>query len=82
MPAPQVKVVYDDGSEELIKLKPRAMIAAERKLGADMGRIEGTMYATWSTIVPGVKFDEWLATVDSIEDVDDPDPTEATEGEQ
>lgn len=68
-------VTYTGGEVETIVLRPIGMVAAERQFGGQVSKdhaIEGTLYAGWFIKGKPGDFDDWLAT---IEDVDE------TEGE-
>lgn len=71
--ATTVTITYDDGHQDVVKLLPLGLVRAERHFGkAALPRIEGTLYAAWSLLNPGGKFDEWLATiVDAEEQVEE-----------
>lgn len=62
-------VTYADGNEESIRIKPRAIVEAERRYGGGLPAIEGTCYAAWVTKGrPGGDFDAWLDGLDEASD--------------
>lgn len=63
-----LSVTYDDGKSEDIRIKPAGIVAAERKYGADMPGIEGTIYAAWFTKGKPGDFEAWLESLDEASD--------------
>lgn len=63
-------VVYTDGTEATLALRPVGLIAAERRYGGggkEMPRLEATLYAAWFCLPsPKAAFEEWLETLDDI----------------
>lgn len=86
MAARQVTVAYEDGEPVTIALKPKHLIMAERLLNKPISEhaVEATYIAAWKAVRSPLKFDDWLDTVEHIEEhVDDEDesadPTPAAE---
>lgn len=85
-----VSLTYKDGQTEAVRLGAMGLVAAERKYGSGMkgeNSIEGTLYATWFVKgMPDGSFDEWLATIDDMEEEDAPvrplDPAASPKGSQ
>lgn len=75
--ATKVRLTFVDGSDAVVRLSPRALILSERHFGKDMPAIEGTFYAAWAVLAPGVPFDEWLEQIDDFEESKDEDPRTA-----
>lgn len=71
---------YEDGSSKTVEIKPKHMIAAERAIGkpvADHG-VEASYLSAWKASGSTAKFDDWLDTVETLEQVEaDADPTPA-----
>lgn len=78
-----VKLTYEDGRTEEVKLNPRTMILAERHFKGDAPAIEGTMWAAWNKLGrPGGDFDAWSESVDDIDQSDsEVRPTPAAGGD-
>lgn len=68
----RVKVIYADGREESVSMRPMGLVAAERHYKGDVPPFEGTCYAVWALLRPGPVFEEWL---DSLEDVEQEEST-------
>jgi len=84
MASPVISLTFTDGHAEEVKLNPRVLVEVERKFGATIPGIEGSLYGAWHRLGrPGV-FDEWLDTIESIEEAPGVEPTptvpEASEG--
>jgi hypothetical protein len=74
-------VLYRDGSEAEGWLTPRALLAYERKYGGQDGkRLEGTYFAAYTELRPGVDFDQWIDTVQDLTE-ETADPRQATQPE-
>lgn len=77
MPANNRAVIrYQDGTTSDVRLTAKATIAAERKWGTkgieDHGA-EASYYMAWFCLgMPGGDFDQWLDTVEAIEEPEDP----------
>jgi hypothetical protein len=70
---PALNVHYDTGETDTVRLRPEALVAAERHFGAEMPPNEGALYAAWVTLhKPLGNFDAWLSKVDEIEEVEVP----------
>lgn len=79
---PVVVVTFEDGTVEEVRLNPKVMVLAERHFGGRVPPIEGTLWTAWQRLGrPGGKFDDWL---DTVEDVNERDvevrPTKAAAG--
>lgn len=68
--ARQVTIYFEDGHEETVGLRPKNMIAAERLLNkpAESHAVELTFLAAWKASRSPLKFDDWLDTVDRLEE--------------
>lgn len=68
--ATRLAVVYTDGTTEEIPLRPIGFVAAERQYGGKPGHLfEVTLYAGWFVKgKPGPSFDEWVATLEDVEE--------------
>lgn len=80
-----VAILYADGREEKVKIGLGAIVASERRWkGRMMPVVESTAYGAWLGLgKPGIgsdedsKFDDWLSSVDLVEDVvDEPEGSE------
>lgn len=85
MPASKIRLSFFDGQQHDITVTPRALVAAERRWGDELGRhqIESGFYMAWvSSGMPGGPdgFESWLETIESAEEVADP-TTAATPSE-
>ena len=76
MASPVVHLTFTDGSEKSATLNPRVLVETERKFG-NIPPIEGTLYAAWLRLGRPGKFDEWLDSVESMDqDEGAADPTQ------
>lgn len=82
MAAKKVKVTYQDGREEIVKVPPRAQVMAEEHFGGfkSENMIAATFYLGWAGLnVAGketLDYETWLNRIDDVEDVEEPvDPT-------
>lgn len=66
-------VLYADGTEASLPVRPVGLIAAERRYsGKEMPRLEATLYAAWFGLVsPKASFDDWVATLEGIDEHDE-----------
>jgi hypothetical protein len=90
MPAPKFKVEYVDGSEEEVKLLPKAQVEYEREtkksLGEGFGESLEEVYnlAWFAAGKPNGSLDSWLDSVEAVVGIDqeetelDPPSTEAS----
>ena len=63
----EVECVYEDGREsDVVRFKPKAWLAIERKFGTDFPAREGAYYGAWVQLAPGVGFDEWVDSLESV----------------
>ncbi len=76
MASPVVRLSFSDGRTEDVILNPRAIIEAERKYGT-IPPVEGTLYGAWIRLGRPGGFDEWLDTIEAMEqaEVEPPRPT-------
>lgn len=75
-----VTVLYSDGTEERIVVRPVGLVAAERALGGTPA-VQGTLYAAWycSSKRTAQTFDEWVESLDAVDETQDTiPPTVAT----
>ncbi len=84
MASPVIQLTFTDGRSEEVKLNPRILVEVERRFGGTIPGIEGSLYGAWFRLGrPGV-FDEWLDTIEDIEEApgDEATPTvpEASDG--
>jgi hypothetical protein len=82
MAAKKVKVTYQDGREETVKVLPRAQVMTEEYLKGFKveNAIAGTYYLGWAALhVAGkepLDYETWLNKIDDVEDVEElVDPT-------
>ena len=82
MAAKKVKVTYQDGREETVKVLPRAQVMAEEYLKGFKSEnvMAGTFYLGWAALhvagKEGLDYETWLNKIDDVEDVEEPvDPT-------
>lgn len=69
-----ITIFYEDGNSDEVSLNAVDYVKAERHFKGSLPTIEGTLYAAWRKLRPGSKFDEWLNTVDRMDnDADDDD---------
>ena len=64
----EVECVYEDGRNEVVRFKPSTWLAIERKYGDNWPQREATMYGAWHRLSPGVGFEEWVDTLESLTD--------------
>lgn len=76
----QLKITYLDGSELVVTRTGRSMVDAERHFGEKIPALESALYVAWLQAKPGIGFEEWLDTVEDVNEVK-PDPTEAPPSE-
>lgn len=89
MASKKVKVTYQDGREEIVKVLPRAQVMTEEYLKGFKtdNVIAGTFYLGWAALHTAGKesldYETWLNRIDDVEDVEEPvDPTpEAPSGD-
>lgn len=80
MAAKKVKVTYNDGREEIVKVTPRANVMTEEYCnGFKQERgILATYYLGWASLSKAGKesldFETWLDRIDDVEDVEDEEP--------
>lgn len=79
---PVVVITFEDGSVEEVRLNPKVMVLAERHFAGKLPPIEGTLWTAWVRLGrPGGKFDDWLDTVESVDEkVVEVRPTNAAAG--
>jgi hypothetical protein len=64
--ATRFKVELEDGSELVIKVKPKHILRSERA-GNNEASAESTYRLAWMASESDVSFDEWMDMVDDIE---------------
>jgi hypothetical protein len=75
MAARTVKVVYQDGREETVKVYPRAQVMAEEHFGGvkNENAISVTYYFGWAALnISGketLDYETWLNKIEDVEDV-------------
>lgn len=82
MAAKKLKITYQDGREEIVKVLPRAQVMAEEHLkGFTMENLWATTYRLgWSALntlrKTDLDYETWLNTIEDVEDYEEPtDPT-------
>lgn len=77
MASPVIKLTFTDGHSEEVKINPRVLVEIERKFGGDIPGIEGSLYGAWHKLGRVGVFEEWLDTVEEIdESAGEPVPSE------
>jgi hypothetical protein len=79
VPAGRFRVNYEDGTDDECRIRPSAIVEAERKWpgrkddNSDVyPMVEGMHFIIWVSLRrPGKNFDAWLDTVVDVESVDD-----------
>lgn len=66
-----VTIKFDDGTEAEVDVRMAGMVRAERHFKGEIPPLEGTLWACWAKLKPGVPFDDWLETVESMERPED-----------
>lgn len=66
--AEKIRLTFTDGRAEEVSLNVACLVAAERKYGENMPRIEGTLFAAWHRLGRPGSFDDWIEQVDGIEE--------------
>lgn len=62
-------VIYEDGREETLPIRPFAILATERHFKGATTAVEGTLWAAWYGIVGNKPpFDDWVGTLAAIEE--------------
>ncbi|MCA1569308.1 MAG: hypothetical protein LC798_03090 [Chloroflexi bacterium] len=78
----EITLEFEDGSQEVVRLKVRYLIEAEDKYGKGTGGfppLKGTVYAAWLSLgKPGNSFQSFVRTIDFV---DFPDGDEVNEDE-
>lgn len=88
IPTGRFRIAYADGSQQEAKIRPVAVVAAERRWpgrnadGSDAyPSFEGLHFVVWASLGSPGDFDEWLAGVEELEGLDgasaDPSPPAA-----
>lgn len=65
--APKATITFDDGTTAEVVVKPALLVRAERKFKGNIPPIEGVLYACWLKLQPGVPFEQWMDTVDNLD---------------
>lgn len=63
--ATRFKIEMEDGSELILKVKPKHILRAERS-GSSEASAESTYRLAWFASDSDLEFDEWMETVDDI----------------
>lgn len=86
MAAKKVKVTYQDGRVEIVKVLPRAQVMTEQHFSGfkTENGIAATFYLGWAALnslkMETLDYETWLDRVDDVEDYEDPEkPDEAIE---
>jgi hypothetical protein len=86
MAAKKVKVTYQDGREEVVKVLPRAQVMTEQYFSGFKSEngVALTYHLGWAALVVLKKetldYETWLDRVEDVEDYEDPEqPEEAIE---
>ena len=69
--AVKVTVTYEDGHSDEVRVLPIGLVMAERHFKGDLPRIEGTLYAAWATLKPGVAFDAWMENIVDVDETEE-----------
>lgn len=73
--ATTVTVSYEGDRTETITVLPIGLVIAERHFKGSLPPVEGTLYAAWACLKPGIGFEQWLGSLTAIsEKQDDSDP--------
>lgn len=85
MPANSIRLTFSDGTVRDLAVSPKALVASERRWGADISQhqIESGFFMAWVTLgKPGGPdgFEEWLDNIEAVEPIEDP-TTAATPSE-
>jgi len=82
MAAKKVKVTYQDGREEVVKVLPRAQVMTEQHFSGfkSENALSATFHLGWAALqVAGketIDFETWLNRVEDVEDFEEPvEPT-------
>lgn len=82
MAVAKVKITYQDGREEIVKILPRAKVMAEEYLNGFKAEnlYAATYYLGWAALNSlqrtTLDYETWLNHVEDVEDVEEPtDPT-------
>lgn len=67
--ATEFKITKADGSEEILRVKPKHILQVEKKFGGLSATVESSYTLAWLASGSSEKFDAWLDEVDDIEPV-------------
>lgn len=71
MASPALKLTFDDGTSQDVKINPRVLVEIERKFGNDWPEIEGMLYGAWHRLGRPGEFEKWLDTVELMDRVEE-----------
>lgn len=75
-----VTVTYEDGRSDSVRLLPIGLVLAERHFKGALPPMEGSLYATWALLKPGIDFEAWLGTITNATEVAEEDTAPLPEG--
>jgi hypothetical protein len=64
-------VVFEDGTSEIFKVRPKDILRIERESGGLSASVESSYKLAWMASGTKDGFEEWLDTVEDIEPVDE-----------
>lgn len=64
--AARVHLRFDGGEEADVELRMPLMVQTERHFKGEIPAIEGTLWACWKKLAPGVPFEQWMDTVEDM----------------
>ncbi len=67
--AGSVKVTFDDGRTETVRIRPAALMKAESHFEGQVPGIGGSLYIAWLALGNGTPFEEWAETLAEAVDV-------------
>lgn len=65
--ASTITLGFGDGTTEQVEVRPALLVKVERHFKGDVPPIEGSLYACWLALRPGIPFEQWMDTVDTID---------------
>lgn len=71
--AGRVHLRFEDGAEADVELRMPLMVQTERHFKGDIPAIEGTLWACWKKLAPGMPFEQWMDTVEDMSQTKDDD---------